>query len=332
MNILYTLNDKFVPQVAAGITSICENNKDSDKITFYLMSLGITKQNKKLLNKYIKKYDRSIIFIELNNLNTYFDFDFDTNGWNPIVLARLLLDKLLPDNLDKILYLDGDTIVRGNLKELYNTNMKNYAIASSIEPTISKKRKEQLKMIDFPYYNAGVLLINLENWRKNKIGEKIIKYYKDNNGNLFANDQDAINGSQKGKIYTLSPKYNYYNIFDQYSYRFLSKLMQPVNYSDYVTKDEYEDARKNPVIIHYLGEERPWRKGNSHKYRKDYKKYLKMTPWADTEDEKGWGLYFILWRIFNFITKPFPNIRYNIINSLIPKFMAYRKRKLKNEK
>ena len=56
MNILYTLNDKFVPQVAAGITSVCENNKDIDNIVFYLMSLNITDNNKKELKKYIKKY------------------------------------------------------------------------------------------------------------------------------------------------------------------------------------------------------------------------------------------------------------------------------------
>ena len=178
MNIIYTLNDKFVPQVAAGITSICENNEDSKEINFYLMSMGITKSNKKKLQKYINKYHRKIIFIELDDLKKYFDFDFDTNGWNPIVLARLLLDKLLPNNLEKVLYLDGDTIVRGSLKELWNTNLKNNAIAASIEPTIDKKRKENLGLKNCPYYNAGVLLINLKKWRKDKTGEEIIAFYQ----------------------------------------------------------------------------------------------------------------------------------------------------------
>ena len=51
MNILYTLNDKFVPQVAGGICSICENNKDVDDINFYLISNGISEENKKELLK-----------------------------------------------------------------------------------------------------------------------------------------------------------------------------------------------------------------------------------------------------------------------------------------
>lgn len=189
------------------------------------MSLQVTVENKKKLKKFFKdKYDRTVIFIELDNLSDYFDFDFDTNGWNPIVLARLLLAELLPKKLDKVLYLDGYTIIRGSLKELYNIDMKDKSVAASIEPTIDKKRKNSLNLLGFPYYNAGVLLVDLVNWRKFETGKKIINYYRIHNGQLFANDQDAINGALKGDIITLSPKYNFYNIFYQYNYQFLSKL------------------------------------------------------------------------------------------------------------
>ena len=330
MNILYTLNDKFVPQVAAGITSVCENNKDVDKIVFYLMSLNISDENKKKLKKYIKKYkNRSIEFIELNDMKKHFSFDFDTTGWNPIVLARLLLDKLLPKDIDRILYLDGDTIVRGSLKELYEINMDNYSIAASIEPTINKKRKKDLGLEEYPYYNAGVLLVNMKHWRKNKSGEKIIEYYKEHNGKLFANDQDAINGSMKDYILTISPKYNFYNIFYQYNYKFMKKLMKPV---PYITEEEYKDAVKNPVIIHYLGEERPWRKGNKHKYRDDYNKYLDMTPWKGQNYEDGWKMYFKAFNTFNVVTKPFPTMRYKIMDVLIPVFIKKRSKKSKGKK
>lgn len=328
MNILYTLDDKFVPQVAAGITSVCENNKELDNVNFYLISKGISAKNKLELKKYVKRYKRNIEFIELGDIKQYFDFEFDTNGWNPIVLARLLIDKLLPTNIDKILYLDGDTIVRGSLIELWKTDLSKNVIAASIEPTVDKKRKNNLGLKGFPYYNAGVLLINLEKWRKEKTGKKIIEYYRDNNGNLFANDQDAINGCLKGKIRTLSPKYNFYNIFYQYPYKFLAKLCD----YDYLNKDVYEDAKSNPIIIHYLGEERPWRIGNKHKYKNDYLNYLNMTPWANQNMENGWKLYFVCWNIFNVFTKPFPKLRYNIINRLIPVFMKYRSKKLVKNK
>lgn len=328
MNIFYTLNDKFVPQVSAGICSVCENNKDFDEITFYLISMGVTKTNQNKLKKMVSKYKRNIEIIELGDLKQYFDFEFDTNGWNPIVLSRLLVDKILPKKINKVLYLDGDTIVRGNLKELWYDDMNNKVIGASIEPTVDKKRKANLGLSNSHYYNAGVLLIDLEKWRKEKTGKKIIEFYKDNKGNLFANDQDAINGALKDQIYTLLPKYNFYNVFYQYPYWFLKKLELPANY---ISKEVFDECVKNPLIIHYLGEERPWRKYNTHKYKADYEKYLSMTPFNDQKQEDGWHMYFICFRIFNVVTKPFPRIRYNIINSLIPIFMKIRSKNLKRD-
>ena len=91
MNILYTLNDKFVPQVGAGICSICENNKQIKDINFYIISYGITINNKKKMQKLVKKYERNIEIIELENLNKYFNFNFDTLGWNKVILIKLFI-------------------------------------------------------------------------------------------------------------------------------------------------------------------------------------------------------------------------------------------------
>lgn len=313
MNIVYTLNDKFVPQVAASICSVCENNQNS-KITFYLISDGISKKHQDQLREFAKSYHQKLKIIEIENLKKYFNFSFDTTGWNSIVLARLVLDQLLPRSIDRILYLDGDTIVRGSLVELYGTDMGKSVIGASIEPTADRVRKQNLGIVG-AYYNAGVLLIDLKKWRQNKTGQRILEYYAEHDGKLFANDQDAINGALKNEIFTLAPKYNFCNIYTQYPYRFLRKQVSP---SDYFSKTEFEESVKNPVIIHYLGEERPWRTGNRHRYRDDYKKYLALTPWKNTPDEAGWSFYFVCWDIFNTITKPFPALRYKIITSLIP--------------
>lgn len=329
MNIVYTLNDKFVPQVAACMTSVCENNKKEKEINFYLVSDGITDKNKKELKEYIKKYKRNLEIIELGDIKRFISFEFDTNGWNYIVLSRLFLDKLLPKKLKKVLYMDGDTICRGSLKELWNTDLKGKIIGASIEPTYNNKRKNDLGLTEYPYYNAGVLLIDLEKWSNKNIGEEILEFYYKNNGRLFANDQDAINAVLKDDIVTISPKYNFYNIYYQYPYSTLKRLLKQV---DYIPKKMFIDAKQNPTIIHYLGEERPWRIGNHHKYKSDYIKYLDMTPWKGQNFEEGWQLYYFLWYIFNFVTKPFPLIRYKIIDSLIPLFMKYRKKKLKKNK
>lgn len=320
MNIAYTFNNKFVPQVATSICSICENNK-TEKITFFLITDGMSAENQHKLENFIEKYKQKSEFIEIGDVRKHFDFGFDTTGWNPVIVTRLLIDKFLPKSVDRVLYLDGDTIVRGSLAELYDTDMCGVVLGMGTEPTVDKERKDALVSEEHFYYNSGVLLIDLKKWRDRKISKKLLDYYKDHDGKLFAPDQDAINGALDGEIYTLAPKYNFFNIYNQYPYKFLKKLAAPVKY---FTEQEYNESTNNPIIIHYLGEERPWRAGNTHKYRDDYKKYLAMTPWRNTPDDAGWRLYFICWRIFNVITKPFPILRYKIITSLIPLILKLR--------
>ncbi len=331
MNILYTFNDKFVPQVGASICSVCENNKEIEEIHFYLLTYQLEDKNKQLLDDSISNYNRSVTFISLANLNSYFDFDFDTLGWNPVILARLLIANLLPEEVDRILYLDGDTIIRNNLSDLWSTEIGTCVIGACVEPTVDIERKVQLGLESAPYFNSGVLLINLNQWRKTKAGERIIDFYKAGQGRLFAPDQDAINGALKEEIFILSPKYNFSNTFLYYPYRTIKHMMGK---NIYISEVCYREAKKDPCIIHYLGEERPWRKGNTHKYKDDYIYYLKKTPWKYTEMEDGWQLYFICWKIFNFCMIPVPMIRYKLINSLIPAFMRYRSNQLSknNEK
>lgn len=328
LNIFYTADNNFVPQIAAGICSVCENNVSAEMIHIYVGSLNISDKNKEKLTTLIHHYNRQITFVEINNLREKIGFDFDTSGWNNVVLARLLVDQLLPTNVDKVLYLDGDTIVRGSLKELWNTDMHDCVIGASIEPTVNKSRKRELGLLDKHYFNAGVLLINLKLWRNEKTGEKILKYYEEKKGRLFANDQDAINGSLAGKIYIISPKYNFYNIFWYYPYRTLKKLEEPALY---ISEKIYNEAKDSPVIIHYLGEERPWRKGNTHKYSNDYHLYLSKTDWKNTPMESGWEIYFIFFKIFHTVLSPFPMLKYKIIDFLIPVFMKHRAKKLKNK-
>lgn len=326
MNILYTVNDKFVPQLGAGICSVCENNREVEEIHFYVFSSGITSQNKIELQQLAKSYERDITIIELKDIQEYLDFEFDTFGWNQIILARLFMSKILPESVDKILYMDGDTIVRGSLKELWELDLKGKTLGMSIEPTANRQRKKELGLKTRYYYNSGVLLVDLNRWRQIRAEELMVDFYRKKNGNLFAADQDIINGALKDEICPILPKYNFCNIYYQYQYWFLCKLLKPL---EYFSESQFVDSLNNPIIVHFLGEERPWRRWNTHKYRDDYKKYLGMTPWKDSPMEEGWRSYFFCWKIFNVFTRPFPQLRYSIIDCLIPYFMKYRARRLK---
>lgn len=325
VNILFTLNDAFVPQVATCMGSIMRTLNEDDTCHFYLFSDGISQQNKEKLHQFVTDEGNKLTIVELENLESYFDFQVDTNGWASVVLARLLVDKLLPKEVDRIIYLDGDTLVLENIRELWEVDLEGKVLGMCPEPTASSERREGLNLGTYTYHNAGVLLIDLKRWRSKSIGTIIFDYYKEKNGELFANDQDALNGALKEEIKTLSIAYNYFNIFDVYPYHTLEKLSRP---STFISKEEFVKIRKQPRIVHFLGEERPWRIGNKHRFREDYVSALNQTPWKGTQFESGWQLYFFCFNLFNMVMKPFPMLRYKIITVLIPVFMKYRKIRL----
>lgn len=323
MNLFYTINDAFAPQLGAAVCSVCEHNRDAEAIDFYIGALNVSEENRRLLSALAERYGRTAHFIPIDRLQERFGFDFDTLGWNEIVIARLLIDRLLPEQAERVLYLDGDTIAAGSLRELWETDLHGCVLAASVEPTANHARKKALGLEGKPYFNSGVLLIDLKRWREEACGTQILDYYRSKGGNLFAPDQDAINGALQGRIAILSPKYNYCNIFWDYSYAALVKIHRP---AAYIPENVFRDAAADPRIIHYLGEDRPWRRGSRHRYKALYERALAMTPWKDTPEETGWEFFLWAYRAFRTVLKPFPMLRYRLIDGLIPAVMRFRKR------
>lgn len=326
MNIVYTISDVFVPQASACITSVYENNKNVKNLNVFIVAINMSQKHQKIIKNIGKKYNRKCYIIELNDIKSQFDFKIDTHGWHISVLARFFFDKLLPKWVEKVIYLDGDTICLRNLEELWNIDMSENVIAGSIEPTKRDRAIKELGLTaDDPCINAGVLLINLKKWREEKTGERIIKYYKEHNGILSTNDQDAINGSLKQEIKVIKPKFNYYTSYIYYPYKYLKKFQEPYKF---IPESWYEEASREPVIIHYLGEERPWRKGCKHPYQKEFDYYMSLTPFKDKEKDKGWELYFFFFYIFNFFAKLFPGLRVLVIDTFAPFLMKKRQKKI----
>jgi lipopolysaccharide biosynthesis glycosyltransferase len=329
MDILYSLNDKYVCHMAASLCSLCEHNEKAQEITFHIISCGITDESKEQITDLASRYQRAVAFYEIGDVRKKLDAQIDTKGFDVSVLSRLFVGSCLPETVEKVLYLDCDTIIVDDLAPLFETDFGNSILAGCAEPVVTKSRRPILSMPEnADYYNSGVLLFNLPLWRKENCEKTVLTYFLSHQDIIVATDQDALNACFYDRILTLPPKYNYGSYHIYYPYRLLKKLS---GQAPYVTKEVYDESKAHPAIIHYLGEERPWRKGNTHPYRKEYKTYLSKTQWADTPDETGWGLYFFCFRIFNFVTKPFPSLRYRIIDSLIPAFQRRRAKKIKKE-
>lgn len=174
-----------------------------------------------------------------------------------------------------------------------------------------------------------MILMDLAGWRRENVLKKLLDFYGDHAGSLFACDQDTINGTLKGRILPLSPRYNFFTNYRYFQYNTLVQLCDAYRA---VGKKEFAAAKRKPVIIHFLGDERPWIRGNHNHYGKWYRKYLAMTPWKDMPTQKGKFWYMQLWWCFNQITRICPAFRLAISRRLGMKVIDDRKNVRESER
>lgn len=307
MNIVYIATDSYCNILGISITSLLMNLKDEEQISIYICSTDISEEHKTQIQELTQTYGCKVQFINVSDYEQAFNLSQHVTGFHPIVLARLLLSHYLPTKVDRVLYLDSDVIVNGSLSPLNDVTLDGYAMAAVPELHMPELQKEHIGLArDDTYYNCGVLWINLAYWREQNLTGAFTAYYAQMQGRLMYNDQDILNHCCKGNIKTLSHAYNYPPTL-YYFPRYFLRTYQPLYYGESV--EEFRRIRKNPTIIHYLGEERPWLHGNYSPYRAIYERYKKASMWSDDPLIYGKESVLFLFHGLNLITRVCPWFR-----------------------
>lgn len=181
---------------------------------------------------------------------------------------RLLLPSLLP-SLTRVIYLDVDIVVNGPITELWDEDLCGNALAAVANPAPLKVGTATVQLREPGYFNAGVLIIDLDEWRKIDLLQFVGDYLRENPESIFP-DQDALNRFFRGWVKMLSPKFNAQNGF----------FVTGVQWKQKFSKEEFRGAVRRPVLVHYSSKTKPWHYLCTHPYRRLYWKYLKQTPWA----------------------------------------------------
>ncbi len=311
MNVVYASNENYVRHLAVSMISLFDRNTSASEITVYVLSMGITGTSRKRLKTMAQMYKREVHIIEFSHIRECFSAAVNTRGFDISAMGRLFVGQLLPEEVKRVLYLDCDTVVVRSLERLWNTDLQGCILGAVMEPTIYESVKEQAGLgVRDAYINSGVLLIDLVRWRQFGTEKRLLDFYEEKGANLFACDQDTINGALKGEIFFLSPRYNFFSNYRYFSYKELVKYSRTY---ETVGEKEYKRAKAYPAIIHYAGDERPWVAGNRNHYRGAYEKYLAMTPWAGTPKEKGKELYMLAYHLMDYVTALCPGFRRMII-------------------
>ena len=325
MDVLYASNDGFVMHLGTSLCSLLVNNRQAPSIAIHIFSIGLSEQNKQRLRGLAQAYDRQICFYELGDLRERFAMPIDTGGFDISIMGRLFMGELLPKNINRVLYLDCDTVILRSLGGLWHTKLEGKILGAVMEPTIYEAVRDSIDLgEEEPYFNSGVLLVDVRRWREEHVQEKLMSFLRDKGGKLFASDQDLLNGTLKGRILPLMPRYNFFTNYRYFHYR---DMIRHAPWYAPVSRREWRRAKKHPVIVHFMGDERPWIAGNLNHYRGSYETYLAMTPWAGAPKEEGKRLYMLAYHVLDYVTAVCPRVRWEISRRLGMKLVNARRKK-----
>ena len=191
-------------------------------------------------------------------------------------LVKLLLARHFRDRYHRILYLDADLTIHGNVGVLFGLDMGDFVLAAVPSGRVWLDRADaererahvhfqKLGMTPpYRFFNSGVMLIDPDNWTKERISERAIAFLKQNPDLCHLPDEDALNAVVDGRLHELSPIWN-------------TRADQP---------ERLQHSCLMPVIIHYAGVNKPWRRFGEFKrlfeHRTAYRLYaefIRDTPW-----------------------------------------------------
>jgi lipopolysaccharide biosynthesis glycosyltransferase len=270
---VFSTDDRYCQHLSVAIASLVANNRAHD-FQAHIIHHGISEENLEKLTAYIEGIENfSAVFHEFD-AEPYKHFRLDGH----ISLAsyfRLFLTEMLPRDVNKVLYLDADIVVLGDVSPIWNGDLGASLIGATMDPYLNSRSatmESNLRInlpLDHVYFNAGILVINLEGWRNEDVISKFVTFIEKNHQNLLFHDQDALNSVLSGRV----------NYFDyEWNFQAITKISDAPSLS--LSEEDLRKVAKSPKIVHFTTVRKPWFYKYEISFEREYFKYLRLTPWA----------------------------------------------------
>ena len=211
--IFFAVDDGYIPFLAVSMQSLIDNASKKNKYAIKILYTNVSKEN---MSK-IKKCEKENITIEFVDLNKQLEDVqgklYTRNYFSNTTYFRLFIPELYPQ-YDKALYIDSDTAILADVADLYNEDIGDNLVAGVPDGAVQTIEVFQhyvekvVGVVDYNnYFNAGILLMNLEELRKYKFQEKFL-YLLEKVKFEVAQDQDYLNRLCKGRVKLLDASWN----------------------------------------------------------------------------------------------------------------------------
>lgn len=259
----------YLQPLTIAISSVLTSARNPGKLRFWLVTKSLDEKALSPLRKIIERVGAQLetripvpdAAVEKMPLGEHF---------TEATYYRLMLPQLVPAEVSKLIYLDSDIIVRHPIEELWNTNLGQLSTGAVWNPRPLNHERLGLSR-EADYFNAGVLLMNLERWRNQGIHTRAMRYAIEPGRELPCADQDALNHVLAGAWKRLDLRWNQQTKFFDHSSGYLR-----------VPWLTLRRARSAPYIVHYSTNTKPWHTASNHPWRDLYFEQLDRTHY------RGW--------------------------------------------
>lgn len=218
------------------------------------------------------------------------------------IFSRLLIPKLITDS--RTLYIDSDTLIVGSIAPLADMDLHGKAFAIGYDC----QRVEYKRYIKLPtssaYFNSGVMLIDCKAWNERACTERLIAAIPHTSPREIFADQDLITRHLADDAAILHPKYNFLTHFLMFRSQRDILRMSGIPAELWYSPDEYDEARREPIVYHFLGNTlgRPWYRESKNPMRSLYRKYAEIAGLGDFCNksrplEQYYMLQWLLWKL-----------------------------------
>lgn len=277
INIVFASDNNYAQHTAVAMASVLVNTKVPQKIQFYLIDDEIQQENKEKIIKTVQNLGGNIEFIKIKN--SKLEDCYVSGELSRASYFRLDIANILDESIEKIIYLDCDLLVYDDIEKMWQLDMGGKPVAATCDLGImasARVRKQKNKFIglpfDTPYFNAGVLIMDLKKWRDGNYAEAIIALATQNK---YPNhDQDALNKFFMNNWQEIPLRWDVippvFNLF----FKILNKPD---------LRKKAIEAKLNPAIFHYAGGYKPWEYEIHDGFNDKYYEYLKLTEYKDAK-------------------------------------------------
>ncbi len=281
MNVLFSINKKCMSLLQTCLWSVWKNGGDTEYHVYVLhKDLGKLEQEQ-LIGDFPKEVDWN--FVEVPT-DAFVDFP-TTKRYPEEIYYRLVAAYLLPETLDRILYMDVDTVVINSLMPLYHSDFEGNWFMGCTNTKLALQKLNQMRLgvdmeKDVPYINTGVLMMNLPLLRENLNFNDICEFSERKKQVLILPDQDILTALYGEHV----------KLIDNLKYNLSDRILLAHNADPRNRVIDVCWVREHTSIIHYFGRNKPWKKGYKGILNEFYdeieKEYITCKFGKDTIDEK----------------------------------------------